>query len=92
MKILYVTLFCFNALLIARNCFRVNHKTLLHDSILLELSGLLVETGGSFKVTNIDETSERIDNAFDKAIADHEKKMKKFAENRDKDDECKYIR
>jgi len=33
------------------------------------------------------ETNERIDNAFDKAIADHEKKMKKFAENREKDDE-----
>ena len=51
--------------------------------------GLLVETGGSFKVTNLEETSERIDNAFDKAIADHDEKMKKFAERNEKDDERK---
>jgi len=48
---------------------------------------LLVETGGSFKVTNLEETSERIDNAFDKAIADHEEKMKKLAKQNEKDDE-----
>jgi len=48
---------------------------------------LLVETGGSFKVTNLEETSERIDNAFDKAIADHEEKMKNFAARYEKEDE-----
>ena len=54
-----------------------------------EMLGLLVETGGSFKVTNLEETSERIDNAFDKAIADHEEKMKKLAKQNEKDDERK---
>jgi len=48
---------------------------------------LLVETGGAFKVTSLEETSERIDNAFDKAISDHEKKMKKLAEKNAQEDE-----
>ena len=51
--------------------------------------GLLVETGGAFKVTSLEETSERIDNAFDKAISDHENKMKKLAEKNAQEDECK---
>ena len=50
---------------------------------------MLVETGGQFKVTNLEETSERIDNAFDKAIVDHEKKMKKMAEELHKGEESK---
>ena len=54
------------------------------------LLGVLVNSGGSFKVTDLEDTAERIDNAFDKAIADHEKKMKKFAKDNEKEDECKY--
>merc|ERR1719245_2489888 len=50
---------------------------------------LLVQSGGSFKVTSLEETSERIDNAFDKAISDHDKKMKQLAEMNSKEDECK---
>merc|ERR1719270_433876 len=48
---------------------------------------VLVNSGGSFKVTDLEDTAERIDNAFDKAIADHEKKMKKFAKDNEKEDE-----
>ena len=55
----------------------------------MSVSGLLVNTGGSFKVTSLEETSERIDSAFDKAISDHNKKMKKLAETNSKEDECK---
>ena len=55
----------------------------------MSVSGLLVNTGGSFKVTSLEETSERLDNAFDKAISDHDKKMKKLAESNSKEDECK---
>ena len=55
----------------------------------MSVSGLLVQTGGSFKVTSLEETSERLDNAFDKAISDHDKKMKKLAESNSKEDECK---
>ena len=40
-------------------------------------------------MTNLEETSERIDNAFDKAIVDHDKKMKKMSEQLNKEDECK---
>ena len=52
---------------------------------------MLVNTGGSFKVTDLEDTAERIDNAFDKAISDHDKKMKKFAKDKEKEDECKYF-
>ena len=55
----------------------------------MSVSGLLVQSGGSFKVTSLEETSERIDNAFDKAISDHDKKMKALAESKSKEDECK---
>ena len=55
----------------------------------MSVSGLLVESGGSYKVTSLEETSERIDNAFDKAISDHDKKMKALAESKSKEDECK---
>lgn len=55
----------------------------------MSVSGLLVNTGGSFKVTSLEETSERLDNAFDKAISDHDKKMKKLSEMNSKEDECK---
>merc|ERR1711983_328480 len=48
---------------------------------------VLVNSGGSFKVTDLEDTADRIDNAFDKAIADHEKKMKKFAKDNEKEDE-----
>ena len=50
-----------------------------------------MNTGGSYKVTDLEDTAERIDNAFDKAISDHEKKMKKFAKDNEKEDECKYF-
>ena len=55
------------------------------------LLGVLVNTGGSYKVTDLEDTAERIDNAFDKAISDHDKKMKKFAKDNEKEDECKYF-
>ena len=42
-------------------------------------------------MTSLEETSERIDNAFDKAISDHEKKMKQLAEMNSKEDECKFF-
>ena len=58
-------------------------------SMFMSVSGLLVESGGSYKVTSLEETSERIDNAFDKAISDHDKKMKALAESKSKEDECK---
>ena len=67
---------------------RVDHYFTDSELALIVL-GLLVETGGAFKVTSLEETSERIDNAFDKAISDHEKKMKKLAEKNAQEDECK---
>ena len=55
----------------------------------MSVSGLLVQSGGSFKVTSLEETSERLDNAFDKAISDHDKKMRQLAEKNSREDECK---
>ena len=49
-----------------------------------------MDTGGVVKVTSFDESNQSINNAFDKAIADHAEKMKRLEEKRKKDEERKY--
>ena len=49
-----------------------------------------MDTGGVVKVTSFDESNQSINNAFDKAIADHAEKMKRLEEKIKKDEERKY--
>ena len=49
-----------------------------------------MDTGGVVKVTSFDESNQTINNAFDKAIADHAEKMKRLEEKIKKDEERKY--
>ena len=48
-----------------------------------------MDTGGVVKVTSFDDSNQSINNAFDKAIADHAEKRKQLEEKIKKDEECK---
>ena len=50
-----------------------------------------MDTGGIVKVTNFDESSKSINNAFDKAIADHAEKMKRLEEQHKQEEESKSV-
>ena len=50
-----------------------------------------MDTGGIVKVTSFDESNKSINNAFDKAIADHADKMKRVQEQNKQDEESKSV-
>ena len=62
---------------------------MLKIRIFVWLLGVLVDTGGVVKVTSFDDSNQSINNAFDKAIADHAEKRKQLEEKIKKDEECK---
>ena len=97
----YVTLYFYTMLLFIFFCPRVNLKSkikeegrlllMLKRQLFYWLLGVLVDTGGILKVTSFDESNKSINNAFDKAIADHADKMKRQQEQNKQDEESKLM-
>ena len=65
---------------------------MLKRQLFYWLLGVLVDTGGIVKVTSFDESNKSINNAFDKAIADHADKMKRQQEQNKQDEESKLMK